>query len=219
MKKIYLILFFFVTINLQNASAQCCPYLGDIKLAPTAATTNDSIYLIIDVSTPNQGHFLGYEITETDSLTTVNACYYSGLLTAIQTYHDTLNLGVQDAGTFKVKFVAWQSLTPDTCDYSENNSIDLEVEIENVNSTVTPTVPTISVFPNPVKTGQLRVKAKDNFEAIQFYNQLGILVFQKNKLQTNELYLNVSHFPQGVYFLKGTMSSGFVFSKKIILEK
>ena len=192
--------------------------MGDIKLTPTEATTNDSIYLIIDVSTPNQGHFLGYEIIETDTLTTVRACYYDGLLTATQTYHDTLNLGVQNAGTFKVEFIAWTSSDPENCNYSQSQSTNLEVEVENTNSTFTPIMSSISIFPNPVKKGQLKIEAKDDIEAIQFFNQLGVLVFEKNNIQSSELFLNVSHFPKGVYFLKGRMSSGFIFSKKIIIK-
>ena len=86
MKKTILTFSFLITILLQ-INAQCCPYLDNAELSPATPTNLDSIYLITQVTTPALGNYIGHTITKTDTLITVEACYFSGFLAALQTYN------------------------------------------------------------------------------------------------------------------------------------
>ena len=219
MKNSFLHVVVFLTlslINLQNSFSQCCPYIDNVELSPTAATDVDDVLLILQVTTPSLGNFIGYEITETDTLTTVEACYYNGFLAALQTYNDTLNLGPQNAGTFKVKFIAWISSDDAICNYGQSQFVDREIEIEGTNSVSSIQASSFSVFPNPIENNKITVSAKKNISKIQIYNQVGILVLEKNNIQNNNLTLELSHLETGIYFLKSELESGVFFTKKII---
>lgn len=217
MKKIILTFAFLITMLLQNF-AQCCPYLDNAELSPTTATSLDSIYLITQVTTPALGNFIGYTITKTDTLTTVDACYYSGVLAALQTYNDTFNLGVNDTGMLNVKFVAWISGNDTTCTFSQNQTIDLQMEIEGSNSIeqIAPTLSSVNIFPNPIQDGQLSLSAKNDFDKIKIYNQLGRLILEKNNIQKNQMTLDLKHLSSGVYFINGELNDGQIFSQKFI---
>ncbi|MEM6965573.1 MAG: T9SS type A sorting domain-containing protein [Bacteroidota bacterium] len=147
MKKLILFFAFFIVAQIGNT--QCCPYLDNAELTPTNPTQLDSVYLITKVTTPNQGKYLGYTITETDSLLLVEACYYNGLLTALQTYNDTINLGLHPAGELKVKFVAWTSSSDTTCTFVQNQSTESSVMVEASNAVEAPFGQSLAVFPNP----------------------------------------------------------------------
>lgn len=217
MKKIFFILL--VSFFTKNLTAQnCCPYISNVELSPSNPTSTDSIYLITHVATPNQGTFLGYTITETDTLTTVEACYYNGLLTAIQDYRDTLNLGVHPAGMLKVKFIGWTSNNDSNCTYSQSQEGFAEVEVEGSNSVITPIPNSISIFPNPISHEQLTISSKIDLDHVQIFNQLGVLVFEKNNIQSHPISLDIAHLARGVYFLKIKSHSNSIFSHKIIKE-
>lgn len=203
-------------INLPDSFSQCCPYIDNVELSPSVATDVDDISLIIQVTTPSQGNFIGYEITETDTLTTVEACYYNGFLAALQTYNDTLNLGPRNAGTFKVKFIAWISSSDTICNYGQNQFVEREIEIEGTNSLFEPQASSISVFPNPIENNTITVSSKKDISKIQIYTQVGILVLEKNNIQNNNLTLELNHLEKGIYFLKSELDSGLFFTEKII---
>jgi len=151
MKKI----FYIVVIGfIQTTSlfSQCCPYLDNFEIVPANPTSNDTIYLISDVTTPNLGAYLGYELTGNDSLIVVEACYYWGLLTALQTFKDTINLGVKEAGTYNLHYIAYQSYSPYDCSpIIGENSHAFDFDVTTINSVFT-TYDTFDVnyHPNPV---------------------------------------------------------------------
>lgn len=221
MKNSFLHFYILITLslfNLPNSFSQCCPYIDHVELSPTVATTSDDISLIIQVTTPSQGNFIGYEITETDTLTTVEACYYNGFLAALQTYNDTLNLGTQNAGTFKVKFIAWISSNDTVCNYGQNQFVEREIEIEGFNSVSSPQASSISIFPNPIENNKITISAKKEISKIQIYNQVGRLVFEKNNIQNSNVTLELSHLEKGIYFLKSELDSDIFFTEKIIKQ-
>ena len=208
----------FISVIQFSFSQDCCPYLDNVELSPTQPNEMDSIYLILQVTTPGQGHFIGYNFTETDTLTTVEACYFSGPLAAIQTYYDTLNLGVHPAGDFNVKFIAYNSGNDTICDFLQYQSMDLTTEVESSNSTFFPNKIDISIYPNPVNQEKLSIFSENNFSEIKIYNQLGIIVLEKISLNQNQLEISLNSLASGIYFLNGSLQTGEVFSHKIIKE-
>lgn len=215
MKKLIVLFALTFSIVSQNINAQCCPYLDNAELMPTPATTSDSIFLITKVATPNLGEFLGYEITETDSLTIVEGCYFSGLLTAIQTYEDTLNLGIRPNGTFKVKFIAHQSSNDSICNFMDSKEVEVSVNIEGSNSTKELEDNSIEVFPNPFND-RVVITSDEQIKNLMLYNQLGVLILEKNNISNNRIELSLEHLPHGIYYLQGSSKEGKVFLEKLV---
>ena len=211
------LLYFALIFASQNMLGQCCPYLETVELQPNMPTLTDSIFLKIKLATPGLGNFLGYNIIETDTLTTVEACYYSGPLTALQDYEDSINLGVRDVGTFKVKFIAWISSNDTICDFIQNQSMELEVNVEGTNS-IFSIIKTskVDIFPNPVQNEILTISSEKDFETIQIFNQQGILISEHHHHLGKIKFLDVKHLHRGVYFIKGISDSKIVFYKKLL---
>ena len=210
---LFILFFFFQNLIGQN----CCPFLNSLELQPIMPTTTDSIYLNVNLATPNQGHFIGYEIEETDTLTTINACYYSGFLTAIQTYDQTFNLGVRGEGVFMVRFVGWISSNDTTCNFVQSQSMDLEINIEGSNSIFElGDLPDTKIFPNPAHINEVTISSEKEFDAILVFDGIGKLKTIHLQNPSKAAQLGVNDLPQGVYFVKGMLERDVVFFEKLI---
>jgi hypothetical protein len=98
-----------------SIAQQCCPYLDYVYVLPTNPDDNDTISIYFGATTPNMGANLGYSYNIVNNTITILACYYSGSLTALQSYHDTLHLDPVLEGTYSVHYIAQQSSDPDNC--------------------------------------------------------------------------------------------------------
>ena len=116
----YFTLAFLLLQSFQGIS-QCCPYINGIEVIPAAPTTTDNIRIVTTVTTPNQGQFITSGYTVLNDTIFVEACYYSGLATALQTYTDTLTIGLLPAGNHVVHLTAFQS-NDTVCTYSDTTS-------------------------------------------------------------------------------------------------
>jgi hypothetical protein len=91
-KLIILIMLGFIPFHL--TFSQCCPYIAEMEIIPESPDSADSIYLVTRVSTSNLGSYLGYQISDSLNLITIEACYYMDSLTMPQSYIDTISLGI-----------------------------------------------------------------------------------------------------------------------------
>lgn len=102
--------------------SQCCPYIYGIEVIPATPTTTDNIQIVTTVATPNLGQFISSSHTVTNDTIFIEACYYSGLATAIQVYTDTLTVGTLPTGNHAVHFTAYQSVDTAVCTYSDSST-------------------------------------------------------------------------------------------------
>jgi hypothetical protein len=183
-----------------NSFEQCCPYVDPVEIIPANPTQTDSIYVVTNVTTPNQGAYLGYTIIESGNDILIEACYYNGLLTALQSYTDTINLGVKAAGTYDILFVAYQSGNDVTCDYSDSNQVSSSVTVTSTAAINSYSVDLVRIYPNPVTNGLIYMNLSVPDEAIiyRLYNTLGEVVLEGTASQT--IPINVSAF-KGVFYL------------------
>lgn len=107
-----------------NAASQCCPYINNIEVIPGSPTTADSINIVTTVTTPNQGMFLYSSHSVNGSVIEIEACYYSGLFKATQTFYDTLNIGFLSAGNYTVEFTAYESIDTAACTFTDTMTLD-----------------------------------------------------------------------------------------------
>lgn len=101
------------------ANSQCCPYIDTVEVLPSNPTTTDNVKIATTVMTPSQGSFISSSYSISGNTIDVQACYYSGLLPATQTFFDTLDIGTLAAGTYTVNFTAFQS-SDTVCNYMDS---------------------------------------------------------------------------------------------------
>ncbi len=95
---------------------------------------------------------------------------------------------------------------------SDNNNTEIKVNKKtNIKSG-------IKIYPNP-NNGQFFVKAPENNQNynIKIYNVLGKTVFSKQNILNDNVPVNISDEPNGIYFVKIEMN-GKIFTQKIIKE-
>ncbi len=114
--------FAFLILHSFQGISQCCPYINGIEVIPATPTTTDNIKIVTTVATPNLGQFISSSFTIANDTIFIEACYYSGLATAIQVYTDTLTVGTLPAGNHVVHFTAYQSSDTSLCTYSDTSS-------------------------------------------------------------------------------------------------
>ncbi len=210
MKKIISTLFF-VIIQTIIVFGQCCPYLGTIKIIPDNPTSIDSIYLVMNVTTPCLGEYLGCQINDSGTLITVEACYYSGDATQPENYTDTINLGLKNVGIYNLNFIAFQSSNQTNCNHEDTNSIQIGFEVTANNSIeIFTNEINIDYFPNPT-TGKIKVQA-EGIKKAEVMNMQGRIVFTGN-----ENYIDLSNQTKGIYIIKITTNKG-VAVEKVVLE-
>lgn len=132
------------------SSAQCCPYVNGIEIIPAIPTSSDNVKIVTTVTTPNQGMFLYSSHTITGNTINIEACYYSGLLTALQTYLDTIEIGTLSPGVIDINFVAYQSTDTSSCTYQDSmGMIDNFTVLDNTNSLPSIQQEIGKLYPNP----------------------------------------------------------------------
>lgn len=214
MKKIFLSVLILAGYNVQTYS-QCCPYVGPIELYPSSASISDSVYLNTSVTTPNSGSYLGYEIIVDGTTIRVEACYFSGIITMPEFYSEIINLGVHEAGTYNVVFVAYQSDNDESCNRLDSNEVTGSFTVTENLTLEQETKPTFQVYPNPANAGLIYVTtAKNEGFTYQLTNTLGQIIRTGINNNSNEIDV---HGLKGIYFLSVISAQGSS-TKQVIIE-
>jgi hypothetical protein len=214
MLKTTLFLAIMASVSLQS-QAQCCPYVDPIEIIPASPHATDSIYVITNVTTPNAGSYLGYEIFAGDATIRIEACYYSGMLTMLQTYIDTINIGVHPAGTYNIVFVAYQSDNDETCNRLDSNEVTGSFTVTENLALEQETKPAFQVYPNPANSGIIYVSTtKNETFTYQLSNTLGQIILTGNNNNSNEIPVNGL---TGIYFLTVITQEG-TSTKEVIIQ-
>lgn len=214
MLKTTLFLAIMASVSLQS-QAQCCPYVDPIEIIPASPLATDSIYVITNVTTPNAGSYLGYEIFAGDATIRIEACYYSGMLTMLQTYIDTINIGVHPAGTQNVVFVAYQSDSEESCNRLDSNEVTGSFTVTENLALEQETKSTFQVYPNPANAGLIYITtAKNEAFTYQLTNTLGQIIRTGINNNSNEIDV---HGLKGIYFLSVISAQGSS-TKQVIIE-
>ena len=208
----------FASISLTGFTSfgQCCPYVDPIEIIPVSPTTTNNIYVVTNVTTPNMGSYLGYTIIDGGSTIRIEACYFSGMLTALQTYTDTIDLGIKPAGTYDVEFVAYLSTNDLTCDYLDSNKVTSSFSVVDLSGLDESKQTSFGVYPNPVINGIIDIAKNNSSESMRYLltNSLGQIISEG--ILTDNTSIDVSNF-SGVFYLSVFTSSG-IETKKILIQ-
>lgn len=209
--------FMLLTIPFQKVFAQCCPYMKDFKIIPQNPTSTDSIYLITNVSTPNQGNYLGYTLRDEGSTIYIEGCYYSGLLTAIDDFVDTINLGVKPSGSFQINYKAFISSSSTTCTPIDSNSVTIPFSVSTLATKKKDINQVYHFYPTPTN-GTIYVEEAKNITSITLVDLQGKTLLIETNQEKENMKLDLTELNNGMYHLKVHMNDGTIYSEKIIKE-
>lgn len=158
----YLLIFSFLSMCYFGES-QCCPHINNIEVIPTSPTVTDAIKIVTTVTTLYQGDFLQSSHSINGNNINIEACYYSGLLTATQTYYDTLDIGPLTAGTYTIDFIAHES-SDTICNYADSSNSVMNFTVTDETNEVIPIGSEIGhIYPNPT-SGSFIFELPDDFD-------------------------------------------------------
>lgn len=202
----------------------CCPYIDSIVVIPANPTDQDLIRVVTRTTTPALGHqihFLQYLSNDTIHL---EGCFFSGMLTAIQTYLDTTLIGPLPAGTYTIHYTGIISNEPERCTIVQFQTMTKELVITpsiiSVEDPQNNTSRSWTLAPNP-SDGLITVSQTSHTPVLtdwELYGLNGRLLLSGSAVASGHSWqLDISHFPPGLYLLK-LSSSDQVTVKKVIRQ-
>lgn len=106
MKRLFFILMIILaSTGVSITQTPCCPYIDSIVVIPASPTDQDVIQIVTRSTTPALGHQIYYMHHQVNDTIFLDGCFYSGMLTAIQTYLDTTVIGPLPAGTYHIHYI------------------------------------------------------------------------------------------------------------------
>lgn len=112
----------------------------------------------------------------------------------------TTTYTVTGTGSNGCKNVAFITITVDACTSIKQTTANTKVE----------------VFPNP-NSGKFMISTKQDVNDVRIYNLLGELILTTDLKADNDLQIDLSNNPNGIYFLKATIE-GQLLTRKIVKD-
>lgn len=198
--------------------------IDSVKIIPLNPTSVDSIYVITSVTMATTANgYLGYELNNVGTTSTIEACYKHGALDAPQTYIDTINLGVRAIGAYTLNFFAYTTYFipcdhSDTSDFQTNFIVTTPLAIDETESEFT-----LRIFPNPINSiSRLEFNLIEDSEV-----QLGIRDSQGRLIKMivattldegkNHIDLDMTDLSSGIYYIELSIN-GMHYSEKLIKQ-
>ncbi|MFK7787430.1 MAG: T9SS type A sorting domain-containing protein, partial [Crocinitomicaceae bacterium] len=161
------------------------------------------------VTTPNQGMFLYSSHSISGNVIEIEACYFSGVLTATQTFYDTLNIGFLNAGNHSVELTAHQSGDTAVCTFSDTMTMNSSFTVLENPAHLNPLSKKIGkVYPNP-SNGSFNIELPNEIQAtnIQIRAISGEII-KKTEFR-EQIDLNVDSGMYLIEFLEGDSTLGY----------
>ncbi len=216
--KSFLFVFLLWTFHMPLVFGQNSPTIDSVTIFPTNPTSIDSVYVIATVTTVHVGLSLGNQTTQNGNLITVEGCYWNGLLTASQTYVDTINLGVKNAGSYGLDFIAYQSNSSPNCTHSDTNSVQLSFQVDPVLSNeFYDNSKKLRCYPNPTSNQvTIAIEQINEVASIEITNNLGQIISTQVPNTTNT-QISTSTLAEGVYFVNIINNDGAKLTKRFMI--
>lgn len=181
--------------------------IGNMSLSNSL---NDGAFISFIKLKSENDSFLSLDALNTDSLGNISCTNYQSnfLLNTIDTIFTTSILNLIDS---TIQINSSNYLVADTI--NTVNVIDCStLGFTSLNNSIL-----VEIFPNPTQ-GNFNVKIEAHQSTYQFiiYNALGELIKSSAVFPQNDLFsIDISHLPNGIYFIQ-IINGGFTFSSKII---
>lgn len=217
--------FAFLLLAGRLAQAQCCPYVQPVQVLPANPTATDNIRLVFQATTPNRGQRLSTSFTRVGNTLTFTGCYFSGLLTQLQSYSDTVQVGMLPAGAYSIVFVARQSADPQQCIEQQRNGSTRTVQVSSPVLAMTRNQSSAgALYPVPATGRQLLFQPATNHRitGFQLLDAAGHVCAAQDvaspRPDNQPLPLNLPALPAGSYLLRVTYAEQAPATYRLALE-
>ncbi len=177
----------------------CCPYIQSCIPIPANPTTTDIIKIATHTATPALGNKISYSYFLQNDTIYINGCFFSGVLTAVPSYYDTVTIGTLQQGTYTIYYTAIQSSDTGICIYIDSSIMITPLHVFNANEVENvPKLKKCFIYPNPAST-YINLTSSIDIDAIEIQSILGQRLLDK-KYKRNDA-IDVSNFKRGYYIL------------------
>lgn len=197
-----------------TSESQCCPYINSVEIIPSAPTSTDIVKIATTVTTANQGALLYSMHTVNGNTINIEACYFSGMLPATQTYYDTLEIGVLSDGNYTVDFVAYES-SDTTCNYTDSTTLDTSFTVSDSTANIKPIKQQIGkLYPNP-SNGVFTIELPQGTRAteIRILSISGEIIDRKSFTEEQQLNLDA-----GMYLIEFLDNDVLIGYQRLLIE-
>lgn len=174
-------------------------WLSTPTVIPQSPTPADSVQIIIETFTPNQGHKLGRSFSvQKTGLIIINICNYDGMATAIDQYIDTFQVGQLPAGNYSLQVNYSTSWDTQLCLAKSDTAAGHQFTVQTVTGMVENNSNAMRVFPNPVRD-ELRVETgrMADLEILDLHGKVVI----RSEIR-KEKTISVKSLPPGIYLIR-----------------
>ena len=176
-------------------------------------TVNGGINVNLQTITGNGAGFINYSYVITENVVDLNVCYWFNLTLPVLTFNHDFFIPLSATGNYTINTHIFLSQSTETCD-NFSNPANLTQQ-HNYLSSAKHLLNAVKVFPNPT-SGKIFYEGLDaEINRVEVYDILGKNI--KNQFSKNEPTIDLSGFPEGIYFLKIETNQG-VLNRKIILK-
>jgi Secretion system C-terminal sorting domain len=196
-----------------NAQTACCPFVMPVALLPANPLPTDVIKVALAVSTPALGNKISLTHTIVGSQININGCYFSGMLTAIQNYNDTITLGILPAGTYTILFTANQSNNANDCENvaDQKTVSDTFTVSQSPNKIKEVAKKKINFYPNPCKDILYFENANHSSKTIELLDLDGKKIASTT---TTQNFISMQNIAVGIYIALDVVSG-----ERMMVEK
>jgi hypothetical protein len=116
----------------------CCPYIDQIQILPPNPADTSNIKIAVQVTASSMGNFISSNVSiPAQGSVEISLCYFAGMLPTLQTYNDTLSLGVLSAGVYSLQIRAYQTPVQNDCNAGSVNDSIISFSVSTVTSAPT----------------------------------------------------------------------------------
>ncbi len=191
-----------------------CLFMGGLNAQPIGITSltpipanpspTDSVFIAITVTTGSQGHTINVSHTLSGFTVDLEGCYYSGMLPAVDTHHDTISLGVLPIGVYTVNMNARVSLDANVCDPTDSAQLTTTFTV----GTPTPAPPCcidilgVNIIPTmPVDTTDIYAEVGVELPA------LGFLLSDAVNISGSNVSINLCYYADSIPNTNSTLDT------------
>jgi hypothetical protein len=203
MRHFIFLIFLFSTFSFSAFGQTCCPYIDEIKIIPSFPTEGEDIYLVTQVTLPEDGMLISADVNAADSIV-ITQCYAWCCLFSTPTIYDTIFLGTLNEGTYPINLFMNKSDSQTIC---ENEVLEFDtliwLNVDKINGLATSAEKSLFLIPNPSKDMNFIHFNDANNVNIYLKDMSGSVLLSQHIEKTINGQLvpfNLSDIPTGIYF-------------------
>lgn len=205
---------FLMTIFIFGVSVAYSQTISSLATIPFNPMPNDTVSTVCTSMHPNTGCEIIYDtISKNGNVISIIAMHASGMMPAICTTTDTIDIGSFAPGNYIVVYEVRNQIMSTVDVDSTNFTVIMSTDIKEIN-----TESSFSLFPNP-SNGEINVELNVQLTnaSLKVFDITGKLI-SSYKLESKMVFSLNSNLLPGIYFIAVSDENGFLENRKLIIN-